>query len=103
MSEDIFSQLTVQLIIISYFFLITSVVFGGQELIFAMTFHFLLYYGYTLRAESLSIFLDKSGRRKKTLPAGSRFRVEHALKIQTYLGVGHAWLVTAKPQNQNKH
>ena len=45
----------------------------------------------TLKAESLSmIFLDKSGRGKLTLPASSTFRVEHALKIQTYSGVSHA-------------
>ena len=56
----------------------------------------------TLQAESLSIFLDKSGRGKWSLPAGSAFRVEHALKTQRYTGVSHAWLVTAKPENQNK-
>ena len=33
----------------------------------------------SLRAESLSISLDKSGRGKNTLPAGSTFPVKHAL------------------------
>ena len=39
----------------------------------------------TLRAESLSIFLDESGKGKKTLSAASTFRIEYALKIQMYL------------------
>ena len=56
----------------------------------------------TLRADSLSIFLNNSGRGRKTLPAASAFRIERALKIQTYSGVNHAWLVAAKPKNQNK-
>ena len=42
------------------------------------------------------------GKRKETLRASSTFRVEHVLKIQTYSGVSHARLVTAKPQNQKK-
>ena len=46
--------------------------------------------GIILRAESLSIFLDKSGRVNKTLPAASTFRIERALTIQKYSGVRHA-------------
>lgn len=38
---------------------------------------------FTLRAESF-IFLDESGRGKKTLPAASTFRIEHALEIQMH-------------------
>ena len=35
----------------------------------------------SMSSESLSIFLDKSGKGKKTLPAASTFRIKHALKI----------------------
>ena len=43
----------------------------------------------TLQVESPLIFLDQSGRGRR-LPGSSTFRVEHALKIQTYSGVSHA-------------
>ena len=49
-----------------------------------------------MRAESLSIFPEKSA-----LPAAS-IQGHFVLSMQMYLGVSHAWPVTAKPPNENK-
>ena len=44
----------------------------------------------TLRAESLSIFIDKSGRGKKTLLTACTFHIEHALTVNIVFDVSHS-------------
>ena len=53
----------------------------------------------TLRAESLSIFIDKSGKGKKTLLTACTFHIEHAFTVNMY-----SMSVTRDqwPQNENK-
>ena len=46
--------------------------------------------GFGYRPSRVSFDIPRSVRKRKRLRASSTFRLEHALKIQTYSGVSHA-------------